>query len=185
MTGIATMKRIALLATFALAGAAQSSAHTAAEIGSGFLHPLLGIDHLLAMLAVGAWAAMLGRNAIGAIPGAFVLVMAFGYALAGAGVALPLVEATVLVSVLVLGVLLLARIRMSVWAGMALAGLFALAHGQAHGAALPADSNFWIFGFGLVSASALLQFLGAMATWIALQPKRPWARSARPRDGAV
>lgn len=166
------MKRTALLATlFTLAGAAPAFAHTGTGIASGFAHPFLGWDHLLAMLAVGTWGAMLGGRAIWAVPAAFVSAMALGGALAMAGVALPFVEATVFVSVLVLGVFLLARIKMPVWAGMMVVGLFALAHGHAHGAELPLMANAWIYGFGFVTATALIHAIGAIATRFALQAK--------------
>ena len=166
------MKRAALLATvFTLAGAAPAFAHTGTGIASGFTHPFLGWDHLLAMLAVGAWGAMLGNRAIWAVPAAFVTAMALGGALAIAGVALPFVEATIAISVLVLGAFLLARVRMPIWAGMAVAGLFALAHGHAHGAELPLMTDAWIYGFGFVTATALIHALGAIAARFALQAK--------------
>lgn len=166
------MKRTALLATlFALAGAAPAFAHTGTGIASGLAHPFLGWDHLLAMLAVGAWGAMLGNRAIWAVPAAFVTAMALGGAIAMMGVALPFVEATILVSVLVLGAFLLVRIRMPVWAGMAVVGLFALAHGHAHGAEVPLMADPWIYGFGFVAATALIHALGAIATRIASKAK--------------
>jgi urease accessory protein len=121
------------------------------------------------MSAVGAWGAMLGNRALWAVPGAFVGAMALGAALAMAGVALPFVEATIFVSVLVLGAFLLARVRMPIWSGMAVAGLFALAHGHAHGAELPLMANTWIYGFGLLTATALIHALGAIAERIALR----------------
>ncbi|MGQ0485835.1 MAG: HupE/UreJ family protein [Hyphomicrobiales bacterium] len=164
------MKRTALLATlFTLALAAPGFAHTGTGIASGFAHPFLGWDHLLAMLAVGAWGAMLGGRAIWAVPAAFVGAMIAGGALAMTGVALPFVEATIAASVLVLGFFLLARIRMPVWAGMAVAGLFALAHGHAHGAELPPMADAWIYGFGFVTATSLIHALGAIAARFALR----------------
>lgn len=166
------MKRTALLATaFALAGAMPALAHTGTGIASGFIHPFLGWDHLIAMLAVGAWGAMLGGRAIWAVPAAFVSAMALGGALAMAGQALPFVEVAIFVSVLVLGGFVLLRVRMPVWAGMAVAGLFALAHGHAHGAELPFMTDAWIYGFGFVTATALLHALGAIATRFALKSR--------------
>jgi urease accessory protein len=167
------MKRTALLATlFTLAGAAPAFAHTGTGIASGFAHPFLGWDHLLAMLAVGAWGAMVGNRALWAVPGAFVSAMALGGATAMMGVTLPFVEAAIFVSVLVLGAFLLARVRMPVWAGMAVAGLFALAHGHAHGAEVPLMADAWIYGFGFVTATALIHALGAIAARFALRARR-------------
>ena len=166
------MKRTALLATlFALASTAPAFAHTGTGIASGFAHPFLGWDHLLAMLAVGAWGAMLGNRAIWAVPGAFVSAMALGGAIAMMGVTLPFVEATIIASVLVLGAFLLARVRMPVWAGMAVAGLFALAHGHAHGAEVPLMADPWIYGLGFVTATALIHALGAIVTRFVLKAK--------------
>jgi urease accessory protein len=166
------MNRTALLATlFTLAGTAPAFAHTGTGIASGFVHPFLGLDHLLAMLAVGAWGAMLGNRALWAVPGAFVGATALGAATAMMGVTLPFVEAAIFVSVLVLGAFLLARVRMPVWAGMAVAGLFALAHGQAHGAEVPLVTNAWIHGFGFVMATALIHALGAIAARFVLKAK--------------
>jgi urease accessory protein len=169
------MKRTALIVIlFILADAAPAIAHTANGIASGFAHPFLGWDHLVAMLAVGAWGAMLGNRAIWAVPAAFVTAMALGGAIAVLGVPLPFVEATILVSVVVLGGFLLGRVRMPVWAGMAVSGLFALAHGHAHGAELPLMADSWIYGFGFVTATALIHALGAIAARFAMrmQPVR-------------
>lgn len=164
------MKRTALIVIlFILADAAPAFAHTGTGIASGFVHPFLGPDHLLAMLAVGAWGAMLGNRALWMVPAAFVSAMALGGAIAMMGVALPFVEATIFVSMLVLGAFLLARVRMPVWAGMAVAGLFALAHGYAHGAELPLMTNAWIYGFGFVTATTLIHALGAIAARFALR----------------
>ncbi len=182
------MKRIALLATvFALAGAAPAFAHTGTGNASGFVHPFLGSDHLLAMLAVGAWGAMLGNRALWAVPAAFISAMALGGAMAMIGVDLPFVEATIFASVLVLGAFVLARIRMPVWACMAVAGLFALAHGQAHGAELPPMADAWIYGFGFVTATALIHAFGAIATRFALRTRKDLHAPAQRRrmNGSV
>ena len=114
---------------------------------------------------------MLGNRAIWAVPGAFVSAMALGGAIAMMGVTLPFVEATIIASVLVLGAFLLARVRMPVWAGMAVAGLFALAHGHAHGAEVPLMADPWIYGLGFVTATALIHALGAIVTRFVLKAK--------------
>jgi urease accessory protein len=166
------MKRTALLATlFALASDMPAFAHTGAGVASGFVHPFLGADHLIAMLAVGAWGAMLGGRAIWAVPAAFVSAMTLGGALAIAGIGLPFVEIAIFASMLVLGGFVLLRVRMPVSAGMTVVGLFALAHGHAHGAELPLAANAWIYGFGFVSATALIHALGAIAARFALKTR--------------
>ena len=157
------MKRTALVATLTLLSASPAFAHAGHGIASGFLHPLLGWDHLAAMLAVGAWGAMLGTRAIWAVPAAFVSMMMVGGGLGMAGLALPFAETMILASVLVLAGFVVARVKMPLWSGMAVAGLFALAHGFAHGAEMPAEANAWIYGAGFVAATALIHALGAAA----------------------
>ena len=167
------MKRTALLATFVLiTGAAPAFAHTGTGITMGFLHPFLGWDHLLAMLAVGAWGATLGGRAVWAIPASFVLAMIAGGALAMSGVNLPFVELTILASVFVLCFFFVARVRMPLWAGMAIVALFAIAHGHAHGAELPIMANEWVYGSGFVAATSLLHALGAIAARFAMTAGR-------------
>ena len=134
------MKRLFALRTLALAAAAFAAplawAHTGhgvAGAASGFAHPFAGLDHLLAMLAIGAWAAQQADRARWAIPLAFVAAMAAG-ALAGfAGFSLPAVEPMIAASVVALGLAVTGAVRAPVSAGVAVAALFALFHGQAHG----------------------------------------------------
>jgi urease accessory protein len=145
----------------ALAGPA--AAHTAGGVdgvAAGLVHPLGGLDHLLAMIAVGLWAAQLGQRALWAVPGAFVVVMAVGGALGAAGVALPHVEPALAASVLALGLLVAFAVRLPAAAGAAIAGLFALFHGHAHGTELPAATSALLFGVGFVAATALLHGIG-------------------------
>ena len=130
--------------------------HAAVDFAGGFAHPLLGPDHLLAMLAVGLWAAQLGGRARWFVPAAFVSVMTLGAALGMTGAHLPLVEQGIIASVLVLGVLIAAAARLPLAASVALVGVFALFHGFAHGAEMPASAN----GLGFVLATAALHAVG-------------------------
>ena len=157
------MKRIALIATLTLFTASPAFAHAGHGISSGFLHPFLGWDHLLAMLAVGAWGATLGTRAVWAVPAAFVSMMIAGGLLGMAGIAVPFVETMILASVIVLCGFVVARVKMPVWSGMAVVGLFALAHGHAHGAEMPALANPVVYGMGFVAATSLIHALGAIA----------------------
>lgn len=165
------MKRIALIATLTLLSATPAFAHAGHGITSGFLHPFLGWDHLAAMLAVGAWGATLGARAIWAVPLAFVSAMMVGGLLGMSGVELPFVETLILASVLVLAGFVIARVKMPVWSGMAIVGLFALAHGFAHGAEMPALANAWIYGAGFVAATSLIHALGAVAALAVMKTK--------------
>ena len=157
------MKRIALIATMTLLSATPAFAHAGHGITSGFLHPFLGWDHLIAMLAVGAWGATMGARAICAVPLAFISAMIFGGVVGMSGVEPPFVETMILASVVVLGGFAVARVKMPVWSGMAIVGVFALAHGFAHGAEIPSTTNAWIYGGGFAVATSLIHALGAIA----------------------
>ena len=171
MKGIITMKRIALIATLVFVSATPAFAHAGHGIASGFLHPFLGWDHLIAMLAVGTWGATLGARAIWAVPAAFVSAMIVGGVFGMAGVEVPFVETMILVSVFVLTALAIARVNLSVWGGMAIVGFFALAHGYAHGAEIPQGANTWIFGAGFVTATSIIHALGAVMALAVMKVK--------------
>jgi urease accessory protein len=165
------MKRIALIATLTLLSATPALANAGHGITSGFLHPFLGWDHLIAMLAVGAWGATLGARAIWAVPGAFVSMMIAGGLLGMGGIALPFVEIMIVASVLVFAGFVVARVKMPIWSGLAIVGLFALAHGHAHGAEMPALANMWVYGAGFVAATSLILALGAVAAQAVMKLK--------------
>ena len=126
---------------------------------AGIAHPFSGLDHMLAMLAVGLWAAMLGGRAVWAVPASFVATMIAGFGLALAGISLPFVEPAILASVMVLGLLVAASVRVPVAGGPALVAVFALFHGQAHGSELGlADRAPYLLGFA--AATILLHGAG-------------------------
>ena len=161
------MRRIALAAlalNFSSIGTAMAHAPAAAEAGiaSGFAHPLFGLDHVLAMVAVGLWASQLGGRALWLVPASFVTVMAVGAALGTAGV-LPAVELGIVGSILVLGALVAFATRLPVWAGMAVVGVFALFHGHAHGAEMPDAGSAVLYAVGFLAATALLHGIGVAA----------------------
>jgi urease accessory protein len=126
----------------------------------GFFHPITGVDHVLAMVAVGMFAANLGGRALWAVPLTFVTVMAVGGALGIGGIAIPFVETGIAVSVIVLGAAVALRWKWPVIAAMALAGLFAVFHGHAHGAEMPVDASGLGYAAGFMTATALLHAVG-------------------------
>ena len=154
----------ALFALALLAVAAPALAHTNRDVGagllSGLLHPLTGLDHLLAMVAVGIWGTQLGTPAIWLLPLTFPLVMSFGGVLGVRAVPLPAVEIGVAASAAVLGIMILlsARPLLSVAAGIV--GAFAVFHGHAHGAELPAAAEPLAYGLGFVLVTGLLHAAG-------------------------
>jgi urease accessory protein len=140
--------------------AAHTGEHTVAGFASGFTHPFAGLDHLLAMVAVGLWAVQQGGRALWAIPTAFVLAMLAGGALAGWGGALPHVETGIAVSVVVLGLVVATRRHVPVALGAAVAASFALFHGHAHGLEMPQAASPALYGLGFVTATAALHATG-------------------------
>jgi urease accessory protein len=142
----------------------------------GFLHPLLGIDHLLAMVTVGLLSAQMGGRAIWTVPLTFVSVMALGGLLGILGVPLPLVEYGIALSVLILGVALFAKRRIPEALAMVAVGVFAIFHGHAHGAEIPKASGetmfFLAYVIGFLTATAGLHVIGALLGYIALRGNR-------------
>src|SRR4051812_30212828 len=148
---------MALIATPALA---HTGVGDATGFAHGFLHPIGGLDHVLVMVAVGVLAAHLSGHALWLVPGAFVLVMAVGGALAMVGVELPFVEIGVALSVVALGAAIALRLDLPLAAAMALVGLFAVFHGQAHGAEMPKTASGLANGAGFILATTLLHVVG-------------------------
>lgn len=136
------------------------SEHAAIGFMAGFSHPFSGLDHLLAMLAVGLWAAQNKRPALWVLPLAFPLMMAAGAAIAFAGVAVPGIETGIAASVATLGLLIAFAVRLPVGASAAVVSLFAMFHGYAHGAELPSGASMLLYGAGFIAATALLHIIG-------------------------
>ncbi len=158
------MKKISILLAALVFAPAFAHAHTGAGDTSGFAHgfshPLLGLDHLLAMIAIGLWAAQIGGRALWAVPLTFVAAMAAGGALGIAGLPLFLIEQGIATSVLLLGVLIALAVRVPLALSAPLAGLFAIFHGYAHGAEMPANASGLIYATGFMLATALLHGVG-------------------------
>lgn len=126
----------------------------------GLSHPLHGLDHLLAMIAVGLWAAQMGGRSVWAVPASFVGIMALGGVLGMMGVQLPMVETGIMTSVLLLGLLIAFAVRLPLWASMSVVGFFALFHGFAHGAEMPSQSSGLLYAAGFIVATSLLHLGG-------------------------
>jgi len=144
------------------AGSADAHSITGAVGGfaAGFQHPIFGPDHVLAMVSVGIWGAQLGAPAIWLLPIAFPLIMAFGGALGIIGVPLPATELLIAVSVLVLGLMVAQARHLPLWGALAIVGVFAIAHGHAHGIELPASADAIAFSTGFVIATGMLHAIG-------------------------
>ncbi|MPR61204.1 HupE/UreJ family protein [Brucella intermedia] len=158
------MKRTFLLAAalFSVMASPAFAHLNPAEHGSfaaGFTHPLSGADHILAMVAVGLWASMLGGRALIAVPLSFVGVMLLGFVAALSGVPIPYVEPVILASVIVLGLLVAVAFRASTPVAALIVGFFAFFHGYAHGGEI-GGAAFLSYGAGFALATALLHAAG-------------------------
>ncbi len=158
------MKRTSLLIAVLLSlMASPAFAHlNPAEHGSfaaGFSHPLSGADHILAMIAVGLWASMLGGRALVIVPLSFVGVMLLGFVAALSGVSLPYVEPVILASVIVLGLFVATAFHASTLTAALIVGFFAFFHGYAHGGEI-GSAAFLSYGAGFALATALLHVAG-------------------------
>lgn len=156
-------KTLLLTLPLALVATTPAFAHlNPAEHGSfaaGFSHPMFGADHILAMVAVGLWAVLLGGGALWMVPAAFVGTMMAGFLLAIAGAPLPFVEPTILASVVAIGLFAAMAIRVPTPLAMVMVGFFALFHGHAHGGEMgAATAASYLLGFAV--ATALLHAVG-------------------------
>lgn len=155
---------IALAAIGVLVGLPRiACAHEAGAAGgfiSGLTHPLFGLDHVVAMVAVGLWGGQLKKPAIWLLPVTFPIVMAIGGMLGARGMPLPLVEVGIAASAIVLGVMVAASIKPPLWAAAIVVGAFAVFHGHAHGTELPGAAAPLAYGAGFVLSTGLLHAVG-------------------------
>ncbi len=170
-----------------LLSAATASAHSeggsAGGFSSGFGHPLTGLDHIVAMVAVGLWGAILGGRAMWTLPVVFPMVMAVGGALGVMGVAVPGVEMGIALSGVVMGLMVTFAARPPVWVAAVIVGFFAIFHGHAHGEEMPEASNAMAYAIGFVISTGLLHLAGIA---FGLLSKWPWGRIAiRVGGGAI
>ncbi len=163
--------QLALLAVLAVCEPALAHVEEGGANGlvSGLLHPIMGPDHLVAMVAVGMWGAQLGAPAIWVLPIVFPIVMAVGGLLGVFGVPLPFIEVGIAVSALLLGIAVAASFRAGLVITAVLVGVFAIFHGHAHGTELPSSANALSYGIGFVISTGLLHLagilIGALTQW--------------------
>ena len=175
-----------LLCLLLALSAATANAHTGGgAIGgflSGFAHPLTGLDHVVAMVAVGLWGAFLGAPAIWILPVVFPLVMAVGGVLGVLGVPLPGVETGIALSGVILGLMVAFAAKPPLKIAGAIVGIFAIFHGHAHGTELPEAASVITYAAGFVIATGLLHLSGIA---IGLLARWPWGKLAVRTGGAV
>ncbi len=151
-------------ATPVLAHTGVSATH---DLTHGFLHPLGGLDHILAMVAVGLYATQLGGRNLWLVPAAFVATMVLGGLAGYVGIPLPLVEQGIGLSVVAMSLAVALGVRVPTLAAMAMVGVFALFHGHAHGSEGAELGSFVLYAAGFVAATVALHAVG-MALGIGL-----------------
>jgi urease accessory protein len=159
--------RVSAVVFFILfAGAGPVFAHEqqgqAAGLLSGLLHPVSGLDHVLAMIAVGLWGAQLGQPAVWLLPVTFPVVMAVGGFFGLVGIPVPGVEIGIALSALLLGIMVAGEVRTPLAIAAVLVGLFAVFHGHAHGTELPAGQSGLAYSIGFVVATGCLHGTGIL-----------------------
>ncbi len=167
--GATTVLVLAAVAFSVAPAAAHEASGSVGGLVSGFMHPILGWDHVAAMVAVGLLGAVLGAPAIYLLPIVFPLVMAGGGALGVMGVPLPGVEIGIAASALVLGLMVAAGRPIPLWVAAAVVAVFAVFHGHAHGTELPVAADALAYGIGFVVGTGLLHLVGIVVglawTW--------------------
>lgn len=167
----------ALLLFGASSAAFAHPGHGVSGFAAGVLHPFSGLDHLLAMVAVGLWAAQMGGRKIWLLPATFMTMLAFGAAIAMQWQGLPMVEAGIASSVLALGLLVALAARMPALFSISITALFGFCHGYAHGLELPASAAPFGYAAGFLLATALLHLSGIAAGMAAQRYSRSLARA--------
>lgn len=162
---------LAILSLWPSHAFAHQAGGTLGGFASGFTHPILGLDHMLAMLAVGIWGAQIGGRSLWTMPVTFPLIMALGGFLGAAGLPFPYVEIGIASSVIVLGAVIAFKLKPSEAISYVIIGAFALCHGHAHGTELPQAADGAAYGIGFVLATGLIHLAGI---GVGAAAKRPW-----------
>ncbi len=171
---LTALAMLSSLAAFATPAAAHSGTGLVGGLISGFLHPLTGWDHLLAMVSVGLWGAVLGRPLIVALPVIFPVLMVVGAFLGILNAPLPPVELGIALSVLVLGGVIAAAYKAPVWLACAVVAIFAVFHGYAHGKELPSAADPMGYSTGFVLSTGLLHVGGIVIGLLNDSEKGRW-----------
>ncbi|ARU90717.1 hypothetical protein B9K09_12980 [Pseudomonas sp. M30-35] len=148
----------------------SAQAHTGVE--AGWLHPLSGVDHLLAMIAIGAWSCQMGGRAVWIVPSAFVSFMMLGGLLGFEQVDLPGVEIGIVLSVILLGLAIALEKTFAVAIAAIGVGIFGIFHGYAHGYEMPVMDNKLAYSAGFLSTTAALHVVGAVGAFLVLKLPR-------------
>jgi len=172
-----------VIGLIAMPAAAHTGTGLAGGFVSGFVHPLSGPDHLLAMVSVGLWGAFLGRPLVYALPVVFPMMMVAGAIVGMAGIVIPSTEIGIALSVVVLGGCIALAFRAPVWIAASIVALFAICHGYAHGRELPSAADPMGYSVGFVLATGLLHVAGIALG--SLKERSGGAAAIRMAGGAI
>jgi len=184
--GTVWSRGLALVFLLAFFVPSPAAAHIEAGQATGFVtglqHPWSGLDHVLAMIAVGLWGAQLGNPALWLLPVTFPLVMAMGGLVGLLGLPLPGIEIGIALSAVLLGMMVVGEVRPGLVAAAVLVGVFAVFHGHAHGTELPEGQSGLLYSMGFVAGTGCLHGLGIM---VGLVQRWPAGRLALRGAGAL
>jgi urease accessory protein len=160
MRNIVTKSLITIFLLGASSAAFAHPGHNVSGLAAGLMHPFSGLDHLLAMVAVGIWAAQGGGRKVWLLPATFMVMLAVGSGIAMQWQLLPLVESGIAASVLALGLLIALSLQLPAMLSVAITALFGLLHGYAHGLELPQSAAPAAYALGFLAATASLHLSG-------------------------
>jgi urease accessory protein len=165
------------------------SGFAAVGFTAGFIHPLLGLDHQLAMIAVGIWSGQIGGRMIWAAPLGFMTMMAVGGAMGMAGFPFPYVESGIIASIILFGCLIAGAYNPAPWVGATAVGAFALFHGHAHGVEMQTGNSGLWYAIGFVLATGLLHLAGIafykLLEWMRHEATTRWIGAGISLTGVV
>lgn len=169
-----------LFLSTALLACSPANAHSIASQGhadflAGLLHPITGLDHVIAMVSVGIWGGILGSQAIWLLPVTFPMVMAIGGILGIVGVPIPGVEIGIALSGMILGLMVLFEVKPPLWLALLIVAIFAVFHGHAHGTELGAGHDAIAYSIAFVIATGLLHISGVAIGEIRTIPRGRFA----------
>ncbi len=170
------IRMVAALGAFSASGiaVAHTGSHEVSGFFSGITHPLMGLDHLAVILAVGLWLGVSARRQAPLLMSVFLAVMAMGAAAGAAGLALPGIETGIAASLLMAGLLVASLARLPMHASLVLVAAFALFNGAAHGSEMPVSATPLLYGAGMLLSTALLQLAGIGLGQLAQRVRAEW-----------
>jgi len=160
MKKITQLLAVILIMSYITPASAHAISDQSTDLIAGLLHPFIGIDHLLTIIAVGLWAAHVGGSSLYRLPLVFIALMFFGSLVSVNGIKVPALEFLIASSVVSLGVLIFFNLKLPLYSSITIISFFAIIHGYSHGLELPQQSSALFYGSGFILATAILLIIG-------------------------